>query len=676
MKRLFYFSIIFCLLFIPDITPQSNGNIPLMFKSKFNRTEGVSDVWGVQINGTNYALVTLDGGLSIVNTNNPSYPIEVAHINHEDYHTPPDYTRLWAPDVETFTYGGITYAYLATNKKRENPSFPLVMIINLNAAINQGGEILINPYNPSGSVYVGKINDFGQIDRSHTLTIAGNYLYVSTLNDSLPVWKLSSSPTNPSYLGFITVNPSDAQAHEMFVKPITSNSARVYAACVTGGLQVIELSYIIPSNGLAEVIVVNNRIEHLYDFDRAYPTSRWSPYPFDYRVTHSAWPTNDEQYVFTTDEILLWPPWWNKQYSEEDPNLYSVGTLKSPRREGAFLRTWKRSLLTQDQSYKGGYYVPEESPWGITDLTQIDTNRIPNSIHQMFARGSYLYVAHYTQGFRMLDISDPENIIELGWYDDYPTISFNPSSNYFFRQHWYNGIYGVFPDPNRINICYAGGYPGGFYIFDVTPPPYPPANLTVSVGSNNHPFLQWGLIGGENNIHHYNIYKKSSAEGFLLIDSTQNKYYADTTETICNPPPGEHCAYGHWVYYYVTAVTVSDYESNASNRVGIVVNGDIPYKISLEPPIDELPLDYSLSQNYPNPFNPTTTIAYQIKEAGFVTLKVYDILGNEVANLVNETQEKGSYSVTFDAGNLPSGIYIYSLRVNEFTQIRKMTLLR
>jgi len=71
MKRLFYFSIIFCLLFIPDINPQSNGNIPLMFKGKFNREGGVSDVWGVQINGINYALVTLDDGLNIVNTNSP-----------------------------------------------------------------------------------------------------------------------------------------------------------------------------------------------------------------------------------------------------------------------------------------------------------------------------------------------------------------------------------------------------------------------------------------------------------------------------------------------------------------------------------------------------------------------------------------------------------------------------
>jgi len=62
MKSFIYFSIIFGLLFIPDIVPQSNGNIPLMFTSKFNRAEGVADVWGVQINGINYALVTLDGG--------------------------------------------------------------------------------------------------------------------------------------------------------------------------------------------------------------------------------------------------------------------------------------------------------------------------------------------------------------------------------------------------------------------------------------------------------------------------------------------------------------------------------------------------------------------------------------------------------------------------------------
>jgi hypothetical protein len=86
--------------------------------------------------------------------------------------------------------------------------------------------------------------------------------------------------------------------------------------------------------------------------------------------------------------------------------------------------------------------------------------------------------------------------------------------------------------------------------------------------------------------------------------------------------------------------------------------------------------DYKLDQNYPNPFNPTTSINYQVKDKGFVSLKVYDMLGREVANLVNENQEAGQYSVTFNATNLPSGVYIYSIRVNDFFQNNKMTLLK
>lgn len=87
-------------------------------------------------------------------------------------------------------------------------------------------------------------------------------------------------------------------------------------------------------------------------------------------------------------------------------------------------------------------------------------------------------------------------------------------------------------------------------------------------------------------------------------------------------------------------------------------------------------LDYFLSQNFPNPFNSTTTISYQIKEGGLVQLKVYDILGKEVATLVKEEQTKGNYSVNFDGSNLPSGVYMYTLRVNNFIQNRKMILLK
>ncbi len=86
--------------------------------------------------------------------------------------------------------------------------------------------------------------------------------------------------------------------------------------------------------------------------------------------------------------------------------------------------------------------------------------------------------------------------------------------------------------------------------------------------------------------------------------------------------------------------------------------------------------NFELLQNYPNPFNPTTTINYQINEKGFVNLKVYDIIGKEVAILVNETQNSGKYSVSFNASNLPSGVYIYSLRVNNFIKNNKMTLVK
>lgn len=88
------------------------------------------------------------------------------------------------------------------------------------------------------------------------------------------------------------------------------------------------------------------------------------------------------------------------------------------------------------------------------------------------------------------------------------------------------------------------------------------------------------------------------------------------------------------------------------------------------------PLAYILKQNYPNPFNPSTTINYSIKKNGLVTLKVYSILGKEVATLVNENQEAGNYSIKFNASKLPSGIYFYSLKSGGFSSTKKLILLK
>jgi subtilisin family serine protease len=92
--------------------------------------------------------------------------------------------------------------------------------------------------------------------------------------------------------------------------------------------------------------------------------------------------------------------------------------------------------------------------------------------------------------------------------------------------------------------------------------------------------------------------------------------------------------------------------------------------------INFAPIVFFLSQNYPNPFNPSTTIKYQIPEDGFVTIKIYDILGNEVKTLINEQKSKGSYSLMLDSSDLVSGVYIYRIQVNNFTSAKKMMVLK
>jgi glucose/arabinose dehydrogenase len=88
------------------------------------------------------------------------------------------------------------------------------------------------------------------------------------------------------------------------------------------------------------------------------------------------------------------------------------------------------------------------------------------------------------------------------------------------------------------------------------------------------------------------------------------------------------------------------------------------------------PVKFSLSQNYPNPFNPVTGIKYEIPREGFVSLKIYNVLGIEIAALVNESKQPGNYEVSWDASNFPSGVYFYELSVGDFKKRKKMVLIK
>lgn len=122
-------------------------------------------------------------------------------------------------------------------------------------------------------------------------------------------------------------------------------------------------------------------------------------------------------------------------------------------------------------------------------------------------------------------------------------------------------------------------------------------------------------------------------------------------------------------------------ESNGKSvEISGSVNGGIPIssveKVTDVSENEKLPTDFSLSQNYPNPFNPTTTIAFTVPKSAHVQLSVFDMLGREIAVLVNEEKQAGEYSVKFDAGVYASGMYLYKLKVGNNIITKKMLLLK
>ena len=121
------------------------------------------------------------------------------------------------------------------------------------------------------------------------------------------------------------------------------------------------------------------------------------------------------------------------------------------------------------------------------------------------------------------------------------------------------------------------------------------------------------------------------------------------------------------VYAYVTCFGASNYP---------VVQKFLNPNVGVQPDPNVVVTNYTLAQNYPNPFNPTTDIKFTVAKEGFVTLKVYDLLGKEVATLVNQQMTTGGYKADFDASNLASGTYIYTLSVNGVSISKKMMLLK
>jgi hypothetical protein len=198
--------------------------------------------------------------------------------------------------------------------------------------------------------------------------------------------------------------------------------------------------------------------------------------------------------------------------------------------------------------------------------------------------------------------------------------------------------------------------------------PSKPRGLSVNISSNNHPYLSWS-INPENNIISYVVEKYITQEnGWQYYAQTTNNFFEDMNESYC--PPGQACG-SHPVKYRIRAINNINKTSLPSLSVTTDVRG---YYLDKKFSNTSDLVKFKLFDNYPNPFNPTTKISWQSPVNGQQTLKVYDVLGREVATLVDEYREAGSYEVEFDATNLPSGMYIYRLQSGNYSDVKKMIL--
>jgi len=193
-------------------------------------------------------------------------------------------------------------------------------------------------------------------------------------------------------------------------------------------------------------------------------------------------------------------------------------------------------------------------------------------------------------------------------------------------------------------------------------------------GTNYHPSFKFNNRD-ELDFSEYKFYKwKPGYNEFQVFHTTnQGNTFVDMTEIVyedCSLPPSY---YGSLIYK-ITSVDKSTKESDFSDEIKYkILQSENDNFANGEP---EQPKDFSLKQNYPNPFNPITNIQFQVQSSRFVKLIVFDFLGREVKTLVNEYKQPGKYVVSFDASGLSSGVYFYKLTAGEFSDVKRMVLIK
>ncbi len=322
--------------------------------------------------------------------------------------------------------------------------------------------------------------------------------------------------------------------------------------------------------------------------------------------------------------------------------------------------------------------IDVQDPNNLEEVAYIDF--AGTDISDLYVYGNHLYACIVTS-FVIFDISDPLNPVVCGTVtpdkgsrlidikDDLAFVSsrlYNSWNSKFY-------IYDLSDpcDPNElssveipntsdrvIDLSAGSGLlniirSSRGYVYDVSDPNNPVFLQTIEKTNFHHQFF-------DVNVYRDYLYLTESTYGIRIFDIGD----AQNIEEVA--------------YHRNLGALSTDAFSNkfyvASRELGLeIVKNDLITAVEKE---KALPTQFTLSQNYPNPFNPSTKINYQLPEISFVALKIYDVLGNEIATLVNEEKPVGEYEVEFDGKGLPSGIYLYRLQAGNYSEVRKMVLLK
>ncbi len=324
--------------------------------------------------------------------------------------------------------------------------------------------------------------------------------------------------------------------------------------------------------------------------------------------THNSWVSLDAKYVFTADEINA--------------------TAHN-------LKVWDIHNLP---------YFLKVASW------QAEPTSI---VHNVFGRGHYLYVAHYTAGMAVVDIHDPPNLVTAGWYDSYPGTSGG------FAGCW--NVYPYYPSGKWI----GSDMQTGLYVFRfdslkarTRSQLLEPANNSSYSGTE----FRWTSAADQNeDPHFYELHIQGTNPHSGVVDTVFKT--TDTTLNLSHPLEGTYSWYILIRDENTEVASVDTFHFNFSPN-GVVDSKDIPQKTIL-------------NQNYPNPFNPLTKIEFELSFSTEVTLKIFNTLGNEVRTLLDhEMLGIGKQEVVFNAHDLPSGTYYYQLLTPQFTQTKEMLIIK